>query len=489
LTINFTPSSAGTRTAVLLISNNDADEATYAINLYGIGGSYASEPASQPTNLTFSNIKTYRFTGSYSPTNAEGYLVLRKKGSPITDVPTDGTIYERGDNIGESQVVFSANSTSFTPNNIVASATYYFSVFAYNGDGTYRNYLTTAPLTANATTPTTMMPTDYYTGISTASNTFVADLHAKVNPHDMLYYSDYANTMVRLFAARDTTMNRRVITCVYSGENKIYTEPFDFTANGYSREHTFCHNWMPTNPADALPEYNDYHHLFPTNQNDVNAVRSNYPLGKIVTVTSSYMGSKYGTDANGHKVFEPRDEHKGDAARAMMYESICYTTVSGNTWNFPTNISSSIPYGQDQYILKQWHFQDPPDGWEIARNDFIDSLQGNRNPFIDSVDYACYVNFSNMTYETLACEASVEEMLNNGFIVYPNPAKGVLSLHVDATTINRYEILDNQGRIVLSSDVNNQVLVKVNIDSLKPGSYILRAKTPYGIAQKSVIIQ
>jgi hypothetical protein len=284
------------------------------------------------------------------------------------------------------------------------------------------------PLTANATTPATMMPTDYYTGISTASNTFVADLHAKVNPHDMLYYSDYANTMVRLFAARDTTMNRRVITCVYSGENKIYTEPFDFTANGYSREHTFCHNWMPTNPADALPEYNDYHHLFPTNQNDVNAVRSNYPLGKVVTVTSSYMGSKYGTDANGHKVFEPRDEHKGDAARAMMYESICYTTVSGNTWNFPTNISSSIPYGQDQYILKQWHVQDPPDSWEIARNDFIDSLQGNRNPFIDSVDYACYVNFSNMTYETLACEASVKEMLNNGFIVYPNPAKGVLSV-------------------------------------------------------------
>ena len=47
-------------------------------------------------------------------------------------------------------------------------------------------------------------------------------------------------------------------------------------------------------------------------------------------------------------------------------------------------------------ILKNWHFQDPPDSWEIARNDFIDSLQNNRNPFIDSIDYVCFVNFSNI---------------------------------------------------------------------------------------------
>ena len=41
--------------------------------------------------------------------------------------------------------------------------------------------------------------------------------------------------MIPFFEARDTTLDRRVVTCVYSGENKIYTEPFDFTANGYSR--------------------------------------------------------------------------------------------------------------------------------------------------------------------------------------------------------------------------------------------------------------
>ena len=490
LVLNFTPAASGTRNAVLTIASNDADEASYVINLYGVGGSLATEPTAQATNLSFSNVKTYRLTASFTPAaSVEGYIVLRKKASAITGVPVDGIVYQRGDNVGDAQVVFSGTSTSFSPNNIIASTGYYFAVYTYNGPGTFRNYYTTSPLTGNVSTPATMMPPTMYNGINSSSASFVADLHALVNPHQMQFYSSYTNFMINLFEARDTTLDRRVITCVYSGENKIYTEPFDFTTNGYSREHTYCHSWMPTNPAQALPEYNDYHHLFPTNLNQANIVRSNYPLGVVVNVTSTYLGSKFGTNANGQTVYEPRDEHKGNAARAMMYEAICYTTVSGNSWALPSNISSSIPYGQDQAILKQWHFQDAPDAWEISRNDFIDSVQNNRNPFVDSVDFVCFVNFSNMTYEPLGCIAAIEEILNAGFIVYPNPAKNELTLHVDATSITSYEIIDIQGRVVLSAENLNLIGVKVNTSNLKSGAYIVKAITPYGVAQKSLIIE
>jgi len=490
LVLNFTPAASGNRDAVMTIVNNDSDESSYVINLYGVGGGLATEPASQPTNLIFSTVKTYRLRGSFTPVSGvEGYLVLRKKGSPITGIPVDGTVYERGDIVGDGQVVFSSNATNLNPNNIKANETYYFAVFAYNGSGTNRNYKTSAPLLQNATTPATMQSPTYYSGISTSSPTFLTDLHNLINPHQVQYYSYYGNLMINEFASRDTTLNRRVITCVYSGENKIYTEPFDFTATGYSREHTYCHSWMPTNPAQNLPEYSDYHHLFPTNQNNSNAVRSNYPLGEVVNVTSVFLGAKYGTNANGQIVYEPRDEHKGDAARAMMYEATCYTTVSGNSWALPNYISSSTPYGQDQAILKQWHFQDLPDSWEMSRNDYLDSLQGNRNPFVDSVEFVCYIKFNNMTYESLGCLADVEELLVKNFVIYSNPAKDVLTLHIDGTTISKYEILDGLGRIVLKSYVNDTVLSKVNVSSLKAGVYIVKAITPFGIAQKSVIIQ
>jgi hypothetical protein len=483
LELNFTPSASGTRTAILTIESNDTDEPNYIINLYGVGGPLASEPVAQPTDLLFPNVKSYSLNATFSPANlVDGYLVLRKKGSAITAAPSDGTVYQRGDVIGDAQVVSSSNILSLSPNNIVAGTNYYFAIFSYNGPNSYRNYLTNMPLTGDVITPSSMLPATYYSTLNTLSSSFMNDLHALINPHQMQYYSYYDDLMIPFFEARDTTLDRRVVTCVYSGENLIYTEPFDFTANGYSREHTYCHSWMPTNPAQSLPEYSDFHHLFPSNLNSANILRSNNPLGEVVNVTTAFLGCKSGTNSNGQTVFEPRDEHKGNAARAIMYQAICYNSVNGNNW--------ALPSTQDQMILKQWHFQDPPDSWEIARNDFIDSLQNNRNPFIDSIDYVCFVNFSNMSYDPLAClPSSTQEKLNKGFITYPNPCKDQLNLHVDATTISSYKIIDYLGRVILDEDINNKTLVKVNMAKIMSGAYLVKVITPFGEAKRTIIIE
>ena len=291
LILNFTPSSSGTRIAVLNIASNDLDEPNYIINLYGIGGNLASEPIQQASNFVFTNLKTFTFNTSFNATDSvDGYLVLRKKGSAPTAFPLDGTIYQRGDIIGDAQVVYSSNVTTVTPNNIVAGTDYYFAVFSYNGPSNFRNYLINTPLSANITTPNSMLSSSFYSNLSTSSSSFMNDLHALTNPHQTQYYSYYDDLMIAFFESRDTTLDRRVVTCVYSGENKIYNEPFDFSATGYSREHTYCHSWMPTNPAQNLPEYSDFHHLFPSNLNSANILRSNNPLGEVTNVTSSFLG-------------------------------------------------------------------------------------------------------------------------------------------------------------------------------------------------------
>lgn len=490
LVVNFTPSVAGTRPAVLTITNDDSDESVYLINLYGIGGSFASEPASSATNLNFTNVKTYRLTGSFSPVaDAEGYLVVRKKGSAITGTPVDGTVYQRGDIVGDAQVVYSSNGTSFIPNNIVANTGYYFAVFPYNGASTYRNYKTSSPLANNVTTPATMVPATEYAGISTSAPTFVTDLHNLVNPHTLQFYSNYNVLMVKNFTARDTTLDRRVVTCVYSGENKLYIEPFDFTANGFSREHTYPHSWMPTNPAQSLPEYNDYHHLFPTNQDEANAVRSNFPLGDVVTTSVSYLDCKFGQNADGKMVFEPRDAHKGNSARAMMYESICYTGVSGNLWGFPTNISSTIPYGQDQNVIKQWNLQDLPDDSEIARNDYLDSLQGNRNPFVDNPNYACFIDFVTMTYHAQGCNLDLNEALENSVMIFPVPAKNELFIQTVGNSIMEYELMDVQGRSIEKRGDLSTLSLKLDISTLNTGTYFVQLLTSQGTILKKIVVE
>lgn len=504
LILEFIPSAAGTRMATLTIANDDADEGSYVINLYGIGGTYATEPSAQPTALVYSNVKSYTLSVAFTAASPapEGYLVLRKVGSAITDVPVDGMAYDRGDMIGSSKVVYDGTGTSFTPNNITAEKDYYFAVFAYNGPAAYRNYLTTTPLTGSVTSLGSMQPSTYYNGISTSSSTFLTDLHNKINPHTQLFYSNYGPAVVAPFVSRDTTDNQRVVTCVYSGENKVYTEPFDWTTNGYSREHTYCHNWMPTNPAEGLPEYEDYHHLFPTNQNQANALRSNYPLGEVVNATSTFMGCKFGQDANGNTVFEPRDSHKGDAARAIMYVATCYTTIGGNSWALPNPISNTIPYGQDQNLLKTWSYQDPPDSWEIARNDFIESIQGNRNPFIDSMHYACFIDFSTMTKisgPNVPCNAEVLGVEDNKkgnelLILAPNPNNGafVLNYVTPKNQVVRIQLVDMLGRVVYSNEMQvnkgfNALDIKAS--NLNKGIYMFESVSETGRKTERVIIE
>ena len=148
-------------------------------------------------------------------------------------------------------------------------------------------------------------------------------------------------------------------------------------------------------------EYSDQHHLFPTNQNGANGPRSNHPLGKVVNVTSSFGEAKLGTNSSGETVYEPRDQHKGDAARALFYMVLRYNRVNGNMWDFnwlnTVRLPSLSEGSEDVNTLIQWCKQDPPDKWEIERNDYIQSIQGNRNPFIDHPEYINYINLNDVS--------------------------------------------------------------------------------------------
>ncbi|MEI6487379.1 MAG: endonuclease [Bacteroidota bacterium] len=510
LMVTFTPSVAGTRNAVLTLVNNDPTANPYIINLNGIGGTLASEPTSQPSSLVFPVNKSYRIIGSFTAAagSPDGYIVLRKTGSAPTDLPVDGAVYQRGDMIGTSKVVYSSNATGFMPNDIRANTQYYFAIYAYNGVGTFRNYLTTSPLTGNVTTSGTMVTPGYYSSITTGASTFVTDLHTLTNTHTIQLYSNYGANMMNHLYQRDTTGNTHVATCVYSGENIVYTGLFDWVTNNMSREHTYCQSWQPTvnDPSfTSRPEYNDYHMITPTDQNNVNAIRSNNPLGIVVgTPIYTWMGCKIGNDANGHKVFEPRDSDKGDAARCMLYQCICYTGTgtNGNTdatyggsWSLPNYISGAIPYGQNQNVLKLWNQLDPPDNFEISRNDYVDSLQGNRNPFIDHPEYVCYINFDSMIHIAAGCNIGISEnTVFSSITLAPNPSNGNFMINYVSAQHQQVSIklFDVVGRMVFNSQEKmNEGFnsIEMNIPNIGKGVYSIEFISETGKQTKRLIIE
>ena len=407
--ISFTAGANGSRFATMLLYTNDPDKRLFSLSLYGIGGNLATEPNLNAQAINFASIKSYGYTTQLNANYkaAEKYIVLRKLGSAITEMPVDGRSYKRGDFIGSAQVEIVADSSIvFNPNYILANQTYHYAVYSFNGPAGFENYLTSTSL-KNSVSTSGKTPSNYYQGINPANANFVTSLTARINPHDTVFYSNYIPRVVNPWLGRDTSFGKKVVTCVYTGHQFVYDDPF-LWANGnngavLTREHTWPQSWMPSNQGNPdwpnapgttseLPEYNDLHNLFPAHQTNANARRSNNPFHEVVTPTyTSPTGfGMLGKDSFNITSYEPRPEQKGDIARALYYMAVCYNGSRGNSW--------TIPNQQSLTILKQWHQMDPPDAFEIARNEYIAVEQGNRNPFIDFPEWADRINFRTMAY-------------------------------------------------------------------------------------------
>lgn len=501
--IDFVSAAAGSRFATLTINNDDGngDEIPFVINLYGIGGDFATEPTNAPTNLTFNNVATYGYDVSFDDATVvpENYIVLRGIENQFMGMPVDGESYSKGDWIDAgTQVVHIGTAGSFRPSYNVANTSYYFSAFSFNGPSGYQNYLTTTPLDGSVTTPVNMIG-NYYDGVAPAASSFLTDVQNRIsNPYNQIFYSNYGPIMINKFASRDTTDGDKVVTGVYSGYEYIYTGAFFYDV--MSREHSWPHSWMPAFPNQDGDEYSDFHNLFPTHQDAANAVRSNRPLGEVVVQASSFIGAQYGDDENGNRVYEPRDQHKGDAARALFYMASKWNGTGG-TWELPNPIDFIVQYGQDQDVLKSWHWQDPPDAWEIARNDFVQSEQGNRNPFIDNVNWVCYIDFENFTlindppeFPCLTTPNSIQEEEIGDFSISPNPAVDILTIDINLSEKQNLTavVYDLSGKKLLNEalgSANGHNRFTLNVSELSSGMYTLSLRSAEGRTNRTFIVK
>lgn len=156
------------------------------------------------------------------------------------------------------------------------------------------------------------------------------------------------------------------VRCVYTNEWYACSHGGTPNWNLINTEHTWPQSMGATGAAKS-----DLHHLFPTNS-QANSIRGNYPFGEVVNASWQEGGSKKGSNASGNTVFEPRDDHKGDAARAIFYFSLRY--------NNPSNFLNSA---NQQAVLRDWYYADPVSQYEIHRNNEIKDVQNKPNPFIE----------------------------------------------------------------------------------------------------------
>ena len=285
-------------------------------------------------------------------------------------------------------------------------------------------------------------------------------------PNQVLGYNTARDTM---YAVIDN--NNGDLTGVYTGFTITLNPSQDPSTDAYNKGINAEHTWPQSMGAGTEPGKSDIHNLFPAKSN-VNSARNNDLLGEIddnLTDTWYYLDQSQTTiptsnmelyaENYGSTTFEPREQHKGNAARAIFYFVAIYQNEADSTY-----------FEQQKEDLYNWHYLDEVDAGERTRSSAIAGYQGNENPFIldtSLVRRAFFPNgssagaivFSEIFYDTPGTDSNEEWIeLYNG-----------TSSTVD---LAGYSVTDNNG--------TGSSYTFPSGSSIAPGSYVTVATNASG---------
>jgi len=216
-----------------------------------------------------------------------------------------------------------------------------------------------------------------------------------------------------------------------------------------------------TTKADSLRHGNSDAHALRAADGPENSTRNNQHYGQYNGPTGT-LGS-----------------FKGDVARSVLYMEIRYNgleVVNG----FPT-VTGQLG---DLATLLNWHRNDPPDDFEMNRNNVVYTWQKNRNPFIDQpdlVEYIWGINIGDVWNQPLG----IANFDNEAFKIYPNPTSE--KLYISGTNPD-YQVtfFSIQGRKLFTTKINNNTHIKLN---LAEGVYLVKIATTEKTITKKILIK
>lgn len=241
--------------------------------------------------------------------------------------------------------------------------------------------------------------------------------YSKNNPYlHALYVNRDVDNQVRAWGDHSQTtgwgINREHIWAKSHGFNSEDNSSESAGARGDP-----MHLWSASGYINATPNTFRYHNnLF---FGFVNTEQSYYSTATDGSGFSFLSGNYEGAPLNVSKinnknVFEPQDSDKGDIARAIFYMVARYNFYSGEDndtidannpnlqmldaawdWNYSKAFDCDESTPATMGVLRDllaWNRLDPPDEWEIHRNNLLfNNYTNNRNPFIDYPEWAEYI--------------------------------------------------------------------------------------------------
>ena len=284
-------------------------------------------------------------------------------------------------------------------------------------------------------------------------------LHFIINEHTILPYtskssSDEYNVWEALKITDEDPADSNNVILIYTNRSEAKSNQ-DNGSNGddsWNREHI----WAKSHGFGGDPRENpgaatDIHALRACDRS-VNSSRSNLFFDNGGSAHSEATECNFDDDS-----WEPRDAVKGDIARIILYMAVRYEGEDGEP---DLELTNDITYSKDNYTapffgklstLLEWNTQDPVDAAELARNEKVYEIQGNRNPFINHPEWA----------NTIWVDADT----NNPLVSSYSPLNGVntVSLTGNLTLTFNEEIQAGTGNVVIKNYSDDSEFESLNV--------------------------
>ncbi len=220
-----------------------------------------------------------------------------------------------------------------------------------------------------------------------------------------------------------------------------------------------------TTTADSIRHGNSDAHALRAADGPENSIRNN----------QNYGANEYDGPSGNAGSF------KGDVARSIFYMVTRYNGI-----DVVNGYPSDIPDGfiGDLATLLDWHRNDPPDDYEMNRNNLVYTWQYNRNPYIDEpylVEYLWGTHIGELWSQSLGVNTNNILKVE----VYPNPSKdGFYFKGIKNET--SIDLFSAEGRKIETKTLVKDSYLNYNLSS---GMYLLKISSEGKSSIKKIVIK
>lgn len=325
----------------------------------------------------------------------------------------------------------------------------------------------------------------YYNNVnlSLTGEALYNELQEKIDIDNTTFtYGDVRDTMLETDEDPDNSQN---VLLIYGYSNSSCIpqrtrnkQEFGGNSCNFNREHVFAR-------SNSDPEMGGTSNIYTGIVADPHNLRSS-----DVQMNGNRGNKKFASgtgtagDVNGN--WYPGDEWKGDVARMMMY---MYTRY-GNRCLPSLNGTGALQSGNNMLqVYLQWNVEDPVDAtFEDQRNNYLETVYGNRNPFIDN-PYLATIIWGGAPAEDRWGTLSVGDNSQQGLNIYPNPATDTIGISSSDNQTNFSVVIYSITGKKVKEVSSIKAYQSMDVSTLTSGMYILTIESQEKviISQKLVI--